>query len=416
MADIVPMTVLDRPWLRSIIASVCSLLIFALLLVTVIGIDEVAKIWTAAPNDAKLVPIVLAGAYLIWQLFALFQKEALETFWSDTPLLPGARSRFSELIVYADYYDEYAYLQYGMQPETFWPRLLLVLPPDVKTTVSQSRGTFLSAQVLASSFGWWFETTCPIWCGVLAYTAFCSSEYRFAFFLALAFALHFIFRESFGGQTRQILGKLHIFLALLNLCSRRLWGRLLVLSLLGWVLVQAFSAPMDALSDPYIRVLTNWRGWDPGWFRIIAVSGEIFGLGLIAEVCEGWFLTSGLSYGQLCCGLFDVYRYKLAEGMKVSLPEDKSEENKKWQEVEASLNRTPENEVVQMFSNLDEQLRDTEGIEFFRRLFADWKPDAKLVWNVMTHSTGSPATRERSDWVERSKQFSAGFCSILGGG
>ncbi|MBP7576952.1 MAG: hypothetical protein KA794_09625 [Candidatus Obscuribacter sp.] len=363
---------IDRPWVRSLLVSATSTGILLLLVISTLGI-ETLKLFLGTNNaDLNLLIGVAIGVHIFATFVSVMSRQGLEASWSDIAFDERDAGRFDELTTHQLYFEGYAESRYGINNVVFWPRLFLLLPTDVKGSITNIRASYIMSRLLSLTFQKWQDTACPIWCGMLFFTAFCNSEYQYCYFLIVLILLFSFCLELTKPAINAALRRLTIVVPLINMILGANLLRNLLLMLLGLVLLQ-ISTGLSKFGWNWYSLSTNWQGWHPSTYTILTVTGEILALGILSNSCEKWFISSGITYGKLSCAAFDIYRTQLATSLGIKLGEERTEEFRAWKAQEKVLSSGSifECKTIHPFSGLIPKDSNNSGKQLLNILWDD---------------------------------------------
>ncbi|MBX3076094.1 hypothetical protein KF913_19445 [Candidatus Obscuribacterales bacterium] len=369
------LSILDKPWLRTILSALGSFAIPLLLILSMLGPDDFYTRLVDADAETKLFIAVGAFTYIVTSYLSILP------YFSDSPWshhIGLANKRFSELVFYASHFEEYPGLRYGINANVYWPRLFLVLPVATKETLVQVRSSYITAGILGSSCLWWFRFLCPLLSGALLYLAICERNerplYLLGFLLMLvlyAYNEHMNVAVSFAFKRYKIIAGLTLMLI-----DRTSTLRFILLSLVGLLLCQAISASHLHLS--WHGYLTCWEPLQLGWLKILTFGVEIVLLFLLVQTLGRWFISAGIAYGELTCAVFDLHRTDLARHLGIELSSNIIQEQKEWKSHENFLH---EGSVLRAGASPEQIAPCTLTLfqEIKKLVVEDWKSFQELV-------------------------------------
>ena len=328
MIGVNTLSVLEKPWLRIFLAAIGNILIPVLFLASFVDPQILCNWLLNSSPESKLLISVGAIAYLVvWYLSIL-------PYLSDSPwsheIGDSNAKRFSELFFLARHFDEYSEHRYGMNANIYWPRLFLILPAGTKESLVQARSNYLTAGLLTCTCLWWFKYSSPVLCGILVYTAICSPAERLLCSIATAILiLLYVNNEYFNVLLSFALRRFRVFVALILLFS----DRVALLKLLFFVILAAIS--YQALNAHLLGY--QWQDWaicwtpiNLGWIKITPLTLEVAALFFLTQTLSRWFVTAGITYGELTCAIFDLHRKELANSLGLKLSDDSMNEHHQW--------------------------------------------------------------------------------------
>lgn len=331
MSSLPSLSEVDRPWIRSLLPCACSLLIFVLLIVSLLGPDLAKHLWKISSSLQKMLVVVTGCVYVLVSYVILLGRQSLDSSWSEKLLGDSETGRFSEFGFYRKFFDSYAETRYGMNATTYWPRLFMSLPADAKAAFIETRNSYITSQSFSATLSFWFSTTCPMWCGMLLLLALLRSEYRLGSLFIVPFLMFSDFAFTcFDVQAFFVLRRFQIMYPFLHLfAAARLSLFFVMKMLLGAFLLQCCLGYTQSLL-PWQTSFLSMSIWQPGWESIAMVTIEILAIGVLAQSCRWWYLSVGLAYGQTSCALFDLYRKHLADSLGFTLSTELNAERLQW--------------------------------------------------------------------------------------
>ena len=377
-----PLSFIDRPWLRFMLPAACSFGVFGLMLITLIGPSEAYQLWLVASLAQKLLLGVVAGAYILGSSIALLARRTTDPMWSDLLLKDSSVGRFSELVIHRQYLENYPLVRYGMDAQIYWPRLFLVAPADTKAALTEVKNSYLVSRAFCAVFVFWFEVTSPLVIGCFLYAASTCSVCRWIFFVAGALFIGYLLQKYFNVERSFLLKRINFFAAsFLILKDRMTHWRFILLTLIGFITAQIWLA-LGNHCRHWSSITCSWISWNPGWERVITLSLESICVGLLAQSCRSWFLASGLTYGELSCTVFDLYRKDLAAALGLSISNDPSSDRALWKQhsrfLQEGLHVQSHRPTPEIFES-KMQMKGRTILLLWRMLKADGKALSKLI-------------------------------------
>lgn len=373
------LSVVERPWLRLVLLGCCSLFISTLLVYTLIGPDEAFHLWKVSSHSQKLLAIVAASGYVLISFIGLLARQLLDCVWSDE-VVDLESKRFASLGPYSKFFEDYSDLRYGMKTSTFWPRIFLVLPKEVQSAIIESRGSYMASLLFSTTFMWWFRITCPLLCGALAYGALYSTDRLLCATLMIPLLVSFIITSYFNVEIGFLLRRFHFLISLLRLFNRTRVLRFILWMLVGALALKIASAVMAGYAG-WNEWMTYWSCVQLGWEKLVTLVLEVVVLAMLAQACQWWFLSAGITYGNLSCSVFDLYRKQLAGNLGVQLSDDILKEQAQWRSHEEFISHGT---VFAKPSRSSEQKRSSDKKVtsfklFWRQLTKDFDISQELI-------------------------------------
>jgi|GEM_PF-5216190 len=136
----------DKSWLTLVIIPSCTPSFFVLIFIfSLIDAKSILRWFANTSADHQTVVIIFLFGILLYSIVII------ENIYKGFSLFPTASfnkslaGRFTILVKYFEHFKNYPRRRYGIDSNIFWPRLLLILPSDIRSMIAeQSSNYYLS--------------------------------------------------------------------------------------------------------------------------------------------------------------------------------------------------------------------------------------------------------------------------------